>query len=149
LQPKSEVHMKNPAKIVLPALVAILLAGCCPCRSYQKKTRRPLTGTEWQLVQLGGRSVRPEEGKFVVVFSPDGSRLSGRGACNGLTGRFESDEKRSLRIDRMASTRMTCPEIEQEQAFIRALESTTHYDMDGPMLLLLSDGELRAVLQAL
>ena len=32
---------------------------------------------------------------------------------------------------------------------IEALETTTHYDMDGPLLLLLADGELRAVLQAL
>ena len=40
------------------------------------------------------------------------------------------------------------PGMEQEDAFTKALESTTHYDMDGPMLLLLSDGELRAVFQA-
>ena len=33
-------------------------------------------------------------------------------------------------------------------AFTKMLESVTHYDMDGPMLLLLSDGELRAVFQA-
>ena len=43
---------------------------------------------------------------------------------------------------------MACPEQEQEQKFFEALESTTHYDMDGPMLLLLREGELRAVLQA-
>ena len=43
---------------------------------------------------------------------------------------------------------MACPGMEQEDAFTKALESTTHYDMDGPMLLLLSDGELRAVFQA-
>lgn len=29
-----------------------------------------------------------------------------------------------------------------------ALTATTHYEMDGPMLMLLSDGELRAVFQA-
>ena len=33
-------------------------------------------------------------------------------------------------------------------SFTKMLESVTHYDMDGPMLLLLSDGELRAVFQA-
>lgn len=43
---------------------------------------------------------------------------------------------------------MVCPGMEQEDAFTKALESTTHYDMDGPMLLLLSNGELRAVFQA-
>jgi len=43
---------------------------------------------------------------------------------------------------------MACPELEQEQKFVEALTTTTHYDMDGPMLMLLCDGELRAVLQA-
>ena len=48
----------------------------------------------------------------------------------------------------IASTMMACPGMEREHAFAQALEATTHYDMDGPMLLLLSDGELRAVFQA-
>ncbi len=140
--------MKKLAKTLLPLLPALLLAGCCPCRSYQRKTRRPLTGTSWQLVQIDGRSVRPEEGQFVILLSPEESRLSGRGACNDLNGEFRTDEKRRLHIGPVATTRMACPETEREQTFIRALESATHYDMDGPMLLLLSNGELRAVFQA-
>ena len=43
---------------------------------------------------------------------------------------------------------MACPGMDEEGAFTKMLESVTHYDMDGPMLLLLSDGELRAVFQA-
>ena len=43
---------------------------------------------------------------------------------------------------------MACPGMEREHAFAQALEATTHYDMDGPMLLLLSNGELKAVFQA-
>ena len=53
-----------------------------------------------------------------------------------------------LRIGPIASTMMACPGMEQEDAFTKALEATTHYDMDGPMLLLLGDGELKAVFQA-
>lgn len=40
------------------ALLAVAVS-CCNCRSFQKKNRRPLVGTEWQLVQLGGRSIPP------------------------------------------------------------------------------------------
>lgn len=43
---------------------------------------------------------------------------------------------------------MTCPDMDRERDYAEALEATTHYDMDGPMLLLLSNGELRAVFQA-
>lgn len=66
--------MKILPKLALAAAAALLCASCCPCRSYQKKTRRPLEGTEWQLIQLGGKSVRPEEGTFSLRFDAE-SRL--------------------------------------------------------------------------
>ena len=131
--------MKILLKIAALAAVAALAAGCCSCRSYQKKNRRPLVGTEWQLIQLGGKAVKPEEGKFTLTFLAEENRIAGVGACNRIMGRYEATEKGALKIGPLAST---------EDAFTKALESTTHYDMDGPMLLLLSDGELRAVFQA-
>lgn len=140
--------MKFLLRIAVVAGLAALMAGCCHCRSYQKKTRRPLVGTEWQLIQLDGETIQPREGCFTVTLSAENGQLSGVGACNRLSGTYRSDEKRSLRIGPLAATRMACPDLEREQAFIEALESATHYDMDGPMLLILSDGELRAVFQA-
>ena len=134
--------MKILLKIAVIAAVAALAAGCCKCRSYQKKTRRPLVGTEWQLIQLDGRAVKPEEGKFYVMFLAEENRFAGVGACNRLMGKYETTDKGALRIGPIASTMMACPGMDE------ALEATTHYDMDGPMLLLLSDGELKAVFQA-
>lgn len=140
--------MKNLLRMAVAAGLAVLMAGCCHCRSYQKKTRRPLVGTEWQLIQLGGETIRPVEGRFTVTLSADKGELSGVGACNRIFGPFQSDNDRSLKIGPLASTRMACPDLKHEHAFIEALESATHYDMDGPMLLILSNGELRAVFQA-
>ena len=70
------------------------------------------------------------------------------GACNRLSGDYAADETRALKIGPLRTTRMACPGQEQERKFVEALTTTTHYDMDGPMLMLLCDGELRAVLQA-
>ena len=140
--------MKILLRIAVVAVAGALIAGCCNCRAYQKKARRPLVGTEWQLIQLGGKAVKPEEGKFTVTLLTEGNRLTGVGACNRLMGTYKTDGKRMLKIGPLASTMMACPGMEQEDAFTKMLESVTHYDMDGPMLLLLSDGELRAVFQA-
>lgn len=133
----------------IAALIATiaLTAGCCNCRSYQKKTRRPLEGTEWQLIQLDGRSVKAAPETFVLKL--ENGSVSGAGACNRLMGSYKTGERRALKIGPLATTKMACPNLDQEQQFLRALESTTHYDMDGPMLLLLSNGELHAVFQAL
>ena len=140
--------MKFLCRIAVVAGLAALMSGCCNCRSFQKKTRRPLVGTEWQLIQLGGETVRPEEGRFTFTLQAETGQLVGTGACKSLSGSYKSDEKRSLKIGPLAATRMACPDLKREQAFIEALESATHYDMDGPMLLILSDGNLRAVFQA-
>lgn len=133
----------------IAALIATiaLTAGCCNCRSYQKKTRRPLEGTEWQLIQLDGRSVKAAPETFVLKL--ENGSVSGAGACNRLMGSYKTGERRALKIGPLATTKMACPNLDQEQQFLRALESTTHYDMDGPMMLLLSNGELHAVFQAL
>lgn len=94
------------------------------------------------------RRCKPEEGKFTVTLLAEGNRLTGVGACNRLTGAYKTDGKRTLKIGPLAATMMACPGMDEEDAFTKMLESVTHYDMDGPMLLLLSDGELRAVFQA-
>ncbi|HIW65354.1 MAG TPA: META domain-containing protein [Candidatus Alistipes intestinipullorum] len=140
--------MKILFRIAALAATIALAAGCCNCRSYQKKTRRPLVGTEWQLIQLEGRSVKAEPGTYTLTLEAEGNHLSGVGACNRLMGSYSTGERRALKIGPLASTKMACPNLDQEQQFLRAIESTTHYDMDGPMLLLLSNGELRAVFQA-
>ena len=87
--------MKILLRIAVIAAVAALAAGCCKCRSYQKKTRRPLVGTEWQLIQLNGRAVKPEEGKFYVMFLAEENRFAGVGACNRL---MESARRREFRL---------------------------------------------------
>lgn len=130
------------------AVAALFAAGCCNCRSYQKKTRRPLAGTEWQLVQLYGEKVAADEGRFTLVFRPEEQRLAGRGDCNRLTGSFVLGERRALTIGPLGMTRMACPDMDREGRFVEALRSATHYEMDGPMLLLLSDGKLNAIFQA-
>ena len=53
-----------------------------------------------------------------------------------------------LKIGPLGTTRMWCPDVDREARFVEAVESATHYEMDGPMLLLLSDGKLNAIFQA-
>lgn len=134
------------ASVVLVA--AAMLAGCCNCRSFQRKHQRPLVGTEWQLVQLGGEKITPSNECFTLTLQSEESRLVGKGDCNQLTGVYTASESRALNFTQLGSTRMLCPNAEREARFVEALEKTTHYDMDGAMLLLLSNGDLVAVLQA-
>ncbi len=135
-------------KLSTALLVVLLAAACCHCRSFQKKTRQPLVGTEWQLIQLGGQSITPTDGQFTLTFDAE-NHLTGIGSCNRLMGDYTLGEKNALTFGAVASTRMACPDMEREMAFMQLFEQVTRYDMDGPMLLLLdAKDNLLAVFQA-
>lgn len=127
-------------------LTAVALAACCPCR-FSTKNARPLVGTEWHLVQLRGNDVAFDAQSFNIHFADDGT-LSGIGACNRFNAPYSTTEKRAINIGTIASTRRLCPNIEAEQSMFRELDDAAFYEIDGPMLLLLKDGEIRAIFKA-
>lgn len=138
-------------KILILALFgAVMLTGCCSkCRKYQK-LRKPLVGTEWQLVQIDGKSVttsdREDNQSYSVVFGEDGN-IAGMGSCNRFMGSWESTPNRDLKITIAGSTYRLCRNREMETKFLEMFSRVTHYDMDGPMLMLLSDGYLVALFE--
>lgn len=140
--------MRRLMSLAVALAVVIVAAGCCHCKKVQRSDNRPLVGTEWQLVQMDGRSVPVEEDLFTVVFGEE-NRLSGLGACNRLMGEYEATESGALKIGEIALTRMACPKgMDREQDFVEVLSGATHYQIDGPMMMLLTNGELKAVFQA-
>ncbi len=81
----------------------------------------------------------------------DGSRVSGSGGCNRVSGPYQRTGHR-LTIGPLAATRMACIEPERgamESSFFAALQATTGYSRLGSQLTLLDDsGRTLAVLTA-
>ncbi len=135
-------------KVILLAVTMLAMAtmvGCCSCR--KGKNNRPLVATQWQVVRMMGQEIDAEDNQFVFTFSSDG-RFSGIGACNRMMGDYSTTEKRDIKFGALAGTRMMCPKANLEAEFTKIVGQATHYDIDGDMLLLFSNGELQAVLQA-
>lgn len=137
--------MKKFFYIVLVVAMAIMVSGCCACR--KGKNNLPLVGTEWHLEKMMERELNISPEQFVFTFGKDGA-FGGVGVCNRMMGDYTVTEKGEMTFGAVAATRMMCPNAELETRFAQVLESTTHYEIDGDMLLLLSKGELRAVLKA-
>ncbi len=138
--------MKKWGWIALLWAGCLSLTGCCnTCRAYQK-LRQPLVGTEWHLIQLQGQPVAALEGQFTLHFSPTGE-VTGMGDCNRFMGSYSTADDRSLQIGPLASTRRLCRQSRETELF-STLEQVTHYDMDGPMLLLLNRGRLVALFES-
>ena len=135
--------------IIFAILSAMVFVGCCSACRQRQRNAKPLQGTEWHLVQMAGQDVVLPIDSFNIVLSSDGS-LSGIGACNRLLGRYSVGENYSISLGQVGATMMLCPKNGQlESEFTQLLGGVTHYDIDGDKLLLLQNGVIKAIFQAL
>jgi heat shock protein HslJ len=118
---------------------------------YSSLEPTSLVGTSWQVIDynngkdavvsvLGGTSLTAE-------FGEDGS-ITGSAGCNNYFGKYEVDGN-TIKIGPLASTKMACAEptgiMEQEDAFLIALQSATTFQITGDQLVLHNADGSRAV----
>jgi heat shock protein HslJ len=80
-----------------------------------------------------------------IVLEPGSKRVSGSGGCNRISGTYETGAG-TLRFSPMISTKMACPSMDTETAFLRALNGTRRYRIEGRILELM-DGEGRPLVR--
>jgi uncharacterized lipoprotein YbaY/heat shock protein HslJ len=113
-------------------------------------TQAELLGTYWKLVHLGDRGVSTPEGarEAHMVLHEENLRVSGNAGCNDFFGHF-TRELEKISFSALGSTMMACPEgLDTEQDFLKALERTTHFTIEGEILELFVDDESLARLEA-
>ncbi len=134
-------------KLLTVLLVAAMTVGCCSTCRMRAKNAKPLEGTMWHLVKMGGESLTLPADSFNIILNENG--LGGRGACNSLLGQYATGDKLALRFSSLGSTKMLCPHNEDlEMKMIQILSQTTHYDIDGDVLMLLQNGTVLATFKA-
>ena len=134
-------------KILIIALLAALTVGCCSTCRWRYKNAKPLEGTVWHLMKVGGESLTLAADEFNIILNENS--LGGRGACNSLLGQYATGDKKELRFSHLGSTKMLCPHNEAlEMKLVKLLSQTTHYDIDYDMLMLMRNGEIIAVFKA-
>ena len=132
-------------KIFATLAVVALFAACCPCRKQASAKAEPLVGTNWQLVQFEGRTFEAND-NYTLLFSAD-DKLSGQGDCNRLMGNYTLSEGDQMKIGMLASTRAMCPNQEMEDKFIAMLQTIDSYKIDGKLLMLFDNSELKMVFE--
>lgn len=104
----------------------------------------------WELKELNGTKINEDKRALTyLLFSPGQvSQVSGRGGCNRLTGTFELSGTREFKFGAIASTKMACPEMEQETVFLKALAEVNQWKAIDNELFLQKDGTNLAVFQS-
>jgi heat shock protein HslJ len=126
--------MKTHKLISLFALALVL--GLAACSGAVPST--DLKGTSWALVEISGQ---PVVAGSSPTLSFDEEQAGGNGSCNSFGGEYTLDNGK-LTFGPLMSTMMYCEEtMEQETAYLAALQSAATYQMqDGRLLILDTDG---------
>jgi len=138
--------MKHAALFLLPLVLAVVSA--CAARgakpdSDAQPASRPFAGTEWRLVDVGGRAAIAGNGTRVafLAFDAEASSVRGHSGVNSFFGPYALDGD-ALRVENLAMTRMAgSPELmDQESAFTTAIQAARSYRISAEELRLLDGG---------
>lgn len=97
----------------------------------------------WQIMSVNGKEVNSDDATIFIDINE--LKVHGNTGCNYFNGDLFINPERSNAIDfsNLASTRMACPNMEQESAIMLALEETTSaiQGSDNNVMLLSSSGK--------
>lgn len=104
----------------------------------------------WELMELNGQKTTEEVRKQTFLEFKPGQvgQVSGKGGCNRLTGTFELSGSSDFKFGPFASTKMACPGMDQETAFLKALSEVNQWKVVDNVLFLQKNGTDIAVFQS-
>lgn len=103
----------------------------------------------WSVVRIGDKVIDASKGIEMVIDIPE-LKVHGNAGCNVINGRLvvDPDVQHSLRFTDVASTRMTCPDIELEHEFLSKLAEVVIAEPDrSPDAANLRDKEGKTVIE--
>jgi heat shock protein HslJ len=105
----------------------------------------PLTSTNWTLITYNNGNqgrVSTLAGSEITAMFDDAGKMGGKAGCNNYNASYTIDGE-NMTIGPAASTRMACstPEgiMEQEAAYLAALERVSAFEINGDELVLLDE----------
>jgi heat shock protein HslJ len=120
----------------LTVLMAVLLTACSPAGG--------LDATSWKLESYAdnaGDTVDALTGS-VVTLDFQATQVSGSAGCNNFSGPYQTDGNK-IEFGPLATTRKMCAQplgiMEQEAAYLAALEAAAEYDLGGNRLEIKDD----------
>jgi len=134
-------------------VVALALAACAPeeagvadapagavTEAQSMKPDVTLTNTYWKLAELNGAAVAPGEGRELHMILRGDDQVGGYAGCNQFTGSVTVTGD-GIAFGPIASTRRMCADVmQQEDAFLQALENASRFAIEGEDLAIESGG---------
>ena len=109
----------------------VILFSALGCAQEDAKPDVTLTNTYWKLVELNAAAVSPGEDKELHMILRGEDQVGGYSGCNNFSGSVTVTDG-GIAFGPIASTRRMCQAVmEQEDAFLQALENAHRFDIAG------------------
>ncbi len=95
-----------------------------------------LPTTTYNLTKLYGQAL-PEGNGGNIQFDPAAMKYMGSTGCNNFNGSYTLDKKK-LTLEPGATTRKMCPDMKQEERFLKMLAEVNGFSQSGSILKLLA-----------
>jgi heat shock protein HslJ len=124
-------------------IVMAFLWGLTNCGGDETVASYGAKEVVWQLVELDGK---PFDARATLSFADEGA-LSGQAPCNRYSGQ-QSAPYPWFQAEKIAVTRMACPQLAAETAYFEALSAMTLSEVSGETLILSNDAGREMVFEA-
>lgn len=128
------------------AAALLMMMAACGSAGQDKK----LEGTTWKLARMEAipaAAVGKEADFFTLEFNAADTMVAGRTNCNRFFGKYELKGK-ELELKNLGMTRMACPDMQYEDAFVKMLDEVDRFEIKGAELTLFDDHKALAVFKA-
>lgn len=125
-----------------------LLAAMTACGGAH--SNKPLDGTVWKLASMEGipaSAIDSEEDAFTLIFNAEEMFVNGRTNCNRFFGSYNASSG-ALTFGELGMTRMACPGMEYEDAFVQMLHKVDGFSIKGETLTLFGQRQVLATFKA-
>lgn len=102
---------------MIPVVCAGLLSSCATAKTDVKR----LEG-KWNIVEVNGQKIRKAELPF-LEFDMKEMRVHGNTGCNLFNSTLKQADASSLVFNQGMTTMMACPDMETEQAVLKAIKT--------------------------
>ncbi len=130
---------KKNLMIAAFAVVSAIFVGCCgTCKKGCDETK--LAG-DWTVVSIEKEAVEAGDEVPTMNINMDEKRLGGKAGCNSYFASFELGEKCAFTPSYPGATRMMCPDMKVEDAFLAAFGKIKTYSVSDKTLTFYGEGE--------
>lgn len=118
-------------------IISLVLFNCTSkIENNNSKINTAPIQANWQVLLLNGSSIDLEE-PLVLNFDQAG-KVNGNIGCNNVTGNYTVDNQSKIEFSKLATTRMTCPNMEIESEILNILNSSSSYSIENDSLTIQS-----------